>query len=756
MLNQGVYILSLDGRYILNAMESENHQYSTENRDIKKLFDCSLPYSLDLIQLNKLAPESITLTNTISNGKMIAKQYTNAIVNVTFNKAIYEYKDVKINKINKKTGKIKSVQKKGKVIYTTKDIRKKLYTDGFIVDGIKYVLFKRSSSKARLGSSLFIKEDLYERMINWSRIGIEFDKNIATIEDDIAYYGEKVDLAGIRAYESLTLSSIEDIVTINADEILLIDDVDGKFMSKASVTTLLEDGSLETITKEIEINNSIFDGQSLADSSLFKNDKGMELLRNRLFKSCAFNTNIQGYFKDNSITQVTDMFGKKMDAIKIKLITTPNSLKIFKFAYKIGDGSNKSAYQYWLDNLDSNFGICKYEKPSKFNGYNKLSYQMINSMPFDEQDMRDLVFEELRYIELLKNDLNVFRHHISNYDLSSSREFIYNILSVNSKVKETKLFKDFRRNTIDTYVLDLRKGKIKIPQTDYAILFGNPYEMLYIAGHNKKFTDTLHKGKEIWCPFYKHGEQLVGFRNPHICTGNVLVAKNVYHKEFEYFNLTDNIVIINSYDNDIYDRLQGCDLDSDSCLLSNNKTVLKRALECINYPTPVSKIKPTKVKNRYYNPEDMADIDYTISQNKIGEIVNWSQIFNSYYWDIYNKGDYDQDLLDAIYNVISMLSSLSQVEIDKAKKFFNIDMDKILDGLKNMKFNGINIVKKDYTDVYKSKITTEQTKKVEKWNKKIKSLDSYSDKDEISTIRASIKDVKKINKEKMVRPNFFK
>jgi hypothetical protein len=89
--------------------------------------------------------------------------------------------------------------------------------------------------------------------------------------------------------------------------------------------------------------------------------------------------------------------------------------------------------------------------------------------------------------------------------------------------------------------MDLRKGKIKLPNTDYAILFGNPYEMLYIAGSNKPFVETLHKGKEIWCTFYNDGEQLVGFRNPHICAGNVLVATNKYHKKFEYFNLTDNI-----------------------------------------------------------------------------------------------------------------------------------------------------------------------------------------------------------------------
>jgi hypothetical protein len=184
--------------------------------------------------------------------------------------------------------------------------------------------------------------------------------------------------------------------------------------------------------------------------------------------------------------------------------------------------------------------------------------------------------------------------------------------------------------------------------------------------------------------------------------------------------------------------------------------MLKRALECVAYPTPISRIKPTKVKTRYYNPDDMADIDYTISQNKIGEIVNWSQLFNSYYWDIYNKGNYDQHLLDLVYNTISMLSSLSQVEIDKAKKFFNIDMDKILDRLKNVNLSGDKVVKRDFTDVYKSKLTSRQKNQVDTLGKKIKTLKEYADKDKISKLRLAIKDIKKINKEKMIRPNFFK
>lgn len=389
------------------------------------------------------------------------------------------------------------------------------------------------------------------------------------------------------------------------------------------------------------------------------------------------------------------MFGRNIDAAKIKMITTPNSLKLFKFAYKFNNKAE--CYEHWLNNIDSCFGICKSEKSSHYGAYNRLSYQMINSMPFTKDDIKILMAKEVEYIKLLKNDLAVFRHHIRLRDASTSRQMIHNLLSVNDQIVYTEMFKDFRRKTIEDYVLNIRQGKIKIVNTDYAVLCGNPYEMLlHTLGIEIERDNTLHKGKEIYCGAYESEEKLVAFRNPHIASGNVLVARNVYYEEFKYFNLTDNIVIINSFDNDIYDRLQGCDLDSDTMLISNNPTLLKRAQECVDYPTPVNDIQPSaSARKRYYNYDDLVEVDYLISQNKIGEIVNLSQILNSYYWEYKNKKA-DEELLNIIYDHISMLSSLSQVEIDKAKKFYDLHMDQILSDIKSIEYDNKKVLETDF------------------------------------------------------------
>jgi len=725
--------------------------FCTDKKNKKKLYSCSLPYNKDLIKLFEISFKEI-----IPNG---SKNYTRALINVTFKKSLYEYDDSnKIFTVNKKTGKIKESSKKGKELYDTKQIRDKLYEDGFIVDSIQYVLYKRSSSKAREGGTLFIKKTLYNEMMTWSRMGMTFEED------------EDCDLASLRAYESLTLSSLDGEIVIKADEILLIDDKDGEFTSTASVTEFDDKGDIITHTRKLEIKNSIWDGQSLACSSLFPKDdkghmKGMMLLRNRWFKSCAFNTNIRKFFKEHFITEVFDMFDTEKkypkDASKIKLIITPNSLKLFKFKYKIGNKSMEQTYKHWIENLDIKFGICKNEKASRYNGYNKLSYQMVNSMPFSKDDLRELLQEELDYVELLKNNPHVFKHYISNYDISPSRDFVYNASAINSKFASTQLFKDFKRHTIDMYIEDLRQGKLKVPNTDYATICGNPYEMLQ-AAIGEEINTTLHKGKEIWCEAYKDGEQLVGFRNPHICAGNVLIATNKYHEEFKYFNFKDNknIVITNSFDNDIMDRLQGQDFDSDNLLISNNSKLLERGLECVDSPTPINKIK-IDPKLRKYNKKNMSEVDHLICRNKIGPIVNKSQILNSYYWHEFNnkKDKPDEKLLALIYEKISMLSSLSQLEIDKAKRFIEKDvlnMDRELDKLNTIIYNGKNIIRTGKVMVYKTSVTASEKEKVDRLKEEINFhiLQKAANDKGITNIKKKIKQQVDIGKKKKLKDKY--
>lgn len=74
---------------------------------------------------------------------------------------------------------------------------------------------------------------------------------------------------------------------------------------------------------------------------------------------------------------------------------------------------------------------------------------------------------------------------------------------------------------------------------------------------------------------------------------------------------------------------------------------------------------------RHYTKKDLADLDVKTSVNKIGEIINLSQKLNSILWHKLNNGATFEDVSE-IYVDICQLSVMSNIEIDKAKKEFDI------------------------------------------------------------------------------------
>lgn len=250
-----MYIPQVDGADVVNK--------DYEIKSFKK-YKVALDYSLDLIELKKIykkyLPEEKCFFRNLKN-RYDKKIYSDLIVSVNFN---YRTDNLSIF-----------------------EIREVLYRDGFYINNKKYVRFKRSSGSSRVGKCLFIREELYEPMMEFSYMGLKFSED------------EQVDLAGLEAYISLTTSSIINTIKLSPKNILVIDDYNSDFYD-FSIVTKVVDEKLITKKENVKISNCIFDGQSLLDVSVFNDnsysDKGMLLLRNNFFKSCCFNTNIQKFF----------------------------------------------------------------------------------------------------------------------------------------------------------------------------------------------------------------------------------------------------------------------------------------------------------------------------------------------------------------------------------------------------------------------------------------------------------------------------
>ena len=737
-------IPSIDAKdlYISNHQISENEESAKGYSLLRKTDHGFKPNLRKYINTYDFSLDLIELRNYVaSNGKNFGigkkvfsffdehdntKEYSNMVINVTFNYSVKEFNRIKVDTYMKfgyelsknefkncickdtSTGEIIGVRTNRwidkrlicdnlppqfcyqekideetsvhKIIYILKTstnktivdvaaLRNILYKDGFKCDSRDYVRFKRSSGSSRVGKCLFIEKNLSKHMQKWGLCGLE-------VKD-----GEEIDLAALEAYIALPTSSIIDVIEIDPKSILIIDDYESVFNDTVIETTIGDDGWLHTDEKTIEIHNSIWDGQSLIDKSVMGEYScyGMLLLRNKFFKSCCFNTNIQKWFEDNNITDISQLNGFTLatDVSEIKMITTPNSVKYLKFG----------SMEQWLNNLPSMFGVVKHEKKTHFFDGQMVQchYQLFNTLQLSKNDVEEFLQPSFDYMNKLNTDIDVFKYHIKCQALKDENpknmnDIIYTMLSICPDFERTEIFLNFKRSLIKAYRKNLKKGHVLV-NGNYSVLFGNPIEMLKSSiGEFNPTISTLKKG-EIYNSRFLNEQELLCCRSPHVTIGNILVAKNVYINEINtYFNLTDEIVCLNSINDNILERLSGCDFDSDQMLITDDQILLNAAKKNYSiFKVPTSNVHARKAK-RYFTPEDQADLDIRTSNNLIGEIINLSQQLNSQLWDKANNSEesiqelYDTDtVFRRLYFDICQLDVMSCIEIDKAKKEFEID-----------------------------------------------------------------------------------
>ncbi len=560
-----------------------------------------------------------------------------------------------------------------KTLKTSTELRKELYKIGFSCNGIHYRRMKRSAGSARIGKCLFINEALFEPLLKFSSGGLAVK------------YGQEIDLAAYEGYIALPSSSIIDTVTIKPENILLIEDYNSVFREDV-VATYDKDGWLKTAEENREITNSIWDGQSLIDTSVMGKyaGYGMLLLRNLMFKSCCFHCNIQKWFQDNHITDISQLNGKtRAEKIEdIKLITTPSSIKYLKF----------DTWENWLNRMYPQFGIVKHDKKTPFFGGRLVQthYQLLNTLQMTKEETQEFLQPSLEFAQMLRERPEVVRTyikypdiervHLTDRPMQSKNDVVYQLMCLNEDFTRTTYYHEFLVDLLRAYYKNLKNGHVLV-NGNYAALLGNPLEMLQQSIGTFEGQSQIGIGN-IHCTRFAYGKTLLASRSPHVTIGNIWLPHNAVNKMIDrYFHLTDEIVCVNSIAENVLQRLSGADFDSDTVLLTDNELLIRAAKRNYQqFKTPTSFVSARKVK-RYYTPEEQADLDIKISVNKIGEIVNLSQELNSLLWDEMYHGAGYEDVKELYYD-ICQLDVMSGIEIDKAKKEFAIDNGKELDKLR--------------------------------------------------------------------------
>ena len=582
---------------------------------------------------------------------------------------------------------------------TCQEIREHLYTHGFDIDGVHYVRYKRSAGASRDGRCLFIAEPLYANMMAWSSCDLSAD----TASDQASW----------QAYIALTLSSIESTIKLPKKSILIIRDRVSLFTTEAVCVKETDGHNLMAEEEKTEVENVIWDGEALLDVSVFEEndyaDKGMMLLRNRFFKTCAFNTNLQDWFFDNDIKYVSQLAGytTARDIKDIKLVITESSVKYLKFMPK--DMPFEQKCRRFLDALyqgknNSEFGVVKadHDAPLIDGRMAYTNYQLLNTLGLTREGIGKLLEPSFRYLQdmldrspVLRYQINMTTDHatIAEQELPDlakyRRDTVLDMTCRTPLFEQTEFYKSFRSDTTKYFKKRMKKGRVAVCG-NYEVLFGNPYEFLVALtdeSYEPIFSFSLDDG-QVCTTGFAHGEMVLCARSPHITMGNLYLAKNTHSYDLmRYFNLTPNIICVNAIESNIQQRLNGCDYDSDSMLVTNDEWIVNGVVNAYDIlKVPVCKAEPVGKTDYVNTPKSLAKLDQTIAKNKIGEIVNLSQFLNCLLWDALFTEQSEYKPLD-IYHDICVLAVLSGMEIDKAKRLYSADSTKVLSRLRHYRQN---------------------------------------------------------------------
>ena len=123
------------------------------------------------------------------------------------------------------------------------------------------------------------------------------------------------------------------------------------------------------------------------------------------------------------------------------------------------------------------------------------------------------------------------------------------------------MFKTFKRDLVKAYRNNIKRGHVLV-NGNYSTLFGNALEMLQSSCGLFNGTSLLEID-EVYTKNFDYETETVNSRSPHVANGNVWVSKNCTKEKGilldKYFNLSKQIVIINSMNNNVLETLSGSD-----------------------------------------------------------------------------------------------------------------------------------------------------------------------------------------------------
>ena len=538
------------------------------------------------------------------------------------------------------------------------DDLRKLLDKGFHLNGKHYVRFGKSSSQAKDGVTVFVDDRYYDRLMECSQLGVDIDTCV---------------VSKYEAYRNLMLSSCQTVdeplpyIVIVDEYEKTIPDQHVRYAAKEDVeitdkkTKKKKTVSVRKIKEgKTDIEISPFDGfgvhtneisKKFSEHSSARSDASLFQIRLPFMKGVSVEVDFKGFYKENSIIQIKDVFGVYHNIEDIDCIWNISMWKGFGiFKDNFGDdGWNE--YVKRVKKYGFKIGISKFNHHAEeISPYSRLNFQYLQCLDlinpkyveqFKKKHKYDIMNEENwgKIINVAKNSTDWAERIIKgdklftlkylglhNTDDNSSESKYIQAALINDRMLKDPSVKKMLKRKLDKTITQFKYGKI-FAKGFYHTVVGDVIGYLeYCGGMGVK--GCLNYG-EFYANTLPEGE-ILSMRSPLVDPSEVnkvnLVSNKKTEKYLSHFKDKD-ICMINMYDLTMQQQ-GGMDEDGDTVFLTNEEILVQSK---IDKPIVVDLQDKVSAKKVEYNKENIIEYECNSRDNRIGEITNIAtSILNQY------------------------------------------------------------------------------------------------------------------------------
>lgn len=663
----------------------------------------------------KIIPLDLNKRQALENGEMVkiqSNQLTNKILEL-FNGKV-NMSDIIVNVVvppeSKRTG---------------EQEYKALATNGFILNGNKYVRLYSGSGQIRRNTITFIREDLYEPIFNTLLCGL-------TLED----FGDSFNAAKFNAYSGLNMSGCHLLPFNLAPRVCVVDDYEA--IRPHTMVNYVTEESVEYITlpdcdfvlKEGQTGFSIMNDKAIrkSDNTEFTIHKGIMkhiksipydeiegspqlnsfdgqglmcpeyaqkvsvylgygyipsemIIRAPWVKGLLATVPFHEYFNERGITEIVDAFGKVRQIADIDVLLSKAQFKMHKIYKEKCEGTGVNPWDYHVKAMQDNklkWGVVK-PNSKKDDTEKALNYQYLQALQLDNSDIEALCsrteefllrlnsgnIEEV-YDNLIVNNKGFLDATINNEDCDYKKLF-QKVIECNPNLINDKYIRSLIYKECDTKINGAKLGKILI-RGNFQFCVSDPLAQLQWIEKNHCNSDIEVVGVVpegcVYSNYWLNSDDNTGevvIMRSPLIDRNEISKRKLIQESHQLFRYLESGIVISIHDLTALAG-GGFDYDGDILFTTNNEIIAKG---CYNYET---------ARPLYY---ELGSTDL------VGEITQYNIIeadirgLNSKVGTISNKAgslyamlteyESNSDTYNLIYDNIISLGQIVGMEIDRIK-----------------------------------------------------------------------------------------